>query len=165
MNSPGDTAVVYYRTVIGVLFDDSTSGVTVRRVLQKYRATIIGGLRNPPAYIVRVPDPGPTYEAVIYSSRGSRAKVASGTHSGQRFATVCGGWSAWTPTGPNRPRRAMARVDRVPVSRRDAPRPPRRRYDADLLPNGHSACFQGSGFRLGEAGVLREEFNDCPWST
>ncbi len=100
VRSPGDTAVVYYRTVIGVLFDDSTSGVTVRRVLQKYRATIIGGLRNFGAYIVRVPDPGPTYEAVIHSSRGSRAKVASGTHSGQRFATVCGGWSAWTPSGP-----------------------------------------------------------------
>ena len=64
VRSPGDTALVYYRTVIGLLFDDSTSGVTVRRLLRKYRASIIGGLHNFVAYIVRVPDPGPTYTAV-----------------------------------------------------------------------------------------------------
>lgn len=62
--SPGDTAIRYYRTVVGILFDDTTSGVTVRRVLADYRATIIGGLKNLGAYIVRVPDPGPSYAAV-----------------------------------------------------------------------------------------------------
>ena len=62
--SPGDSGVRYYRTVIAVLFDDSTSGVTVRRVLREYRATIIGGMHNFGAYVVRVPDPGPTYESV-----------------------------------------------------------------------------------------------------
>lgn len=62
--SPGDTVVRYYRTVIAVLFDDSTTGVTVHRVLREYHATIIGGMHNFGAYVVRVPDPGPTYEAV-----------------------------------------------------------------------------------------------------
>jgi subtilisin family serine protease len=62
--TPSDTLVRYYRTVIGIRFDDSTSGVTVRRVLQKYGATIIGGLPRAGEYVVRVPDPGPTFEAL-----------------------------------------------------------------------------------------------------
>ncbi|HLB37462.1 MAG TPA: S8 family serine peptidase, partial [Gemmatimonadales bacterium] len=63
-NVPSDTLVRYYRTVIGIRFDDTTSGITVRRVLQRYGATIIGGLPRAREYIVRVPDPGPTFDAL-----------------------------------------------------------------------------------------------------
>jgi hypothetical protein len=50
----------FYRTVVGLLFDDSASGVTVRSVLQRYSATIIGAWSNLGAYVIRVPDPGPS---------------------------------------------------------------------------------------------------------
>jgi hypothetical protein len=59
-----DSRIRYYRTVIGILFDDSTSGTTVRAVLARYSATVIGALRNVGAYVVRVPDPGPNLPAL-----------------------------------------------------------------------------------------------------
>jgi len=62
--SPADTMAIYYRRVVGIRFDDSTSGSTVREVLTRYQATIIAGSPNVGAYIVRVPDPGPTYQAL-----------------------------------------------------------------------------------------------------
>ncbi|MBK7923319.1 MAG: S8 family serine peptidase [Gemmatimonadetes bacterium] len=60
--SPQDTANVYYRDVVGVLFDDSTSAQTVSAVLGKYHGTVIGGSALPSGtgeYYVQVPDPGP----------------------------------------------------------------------------------------------------------
>ena len=62
--SPNDTVTRYYRTVIGIRFADSTSGTTVRRVLSAYHATIIGGASHMGMYIVRIPDPGPTWAAL-----------------------------------------------------------------------------------------------------
>ncbi len=65
---PTDPAQLYYRTVIGVVFDDSTSGITVKQVFATYQAVIVGG--NPgfgsrkPMYILRIPDPGMTYAAL-----------------------------------------------------------------------------------------------------
>jgi hypothetical protein len=59
--------LLYYRNVISIAFDDTTSGTTVRRILQQYQATIIGGVSGPaadPEYIVAIPDPGPSLVAV-----------------------------------------------------------------------------------------------------
>jgi hypothetical protein len=61
---PSDTSIVYYRTVVLIRFDDSASGATVRGVLAGAGATIIGGARGFGAYIVRVPDPGATVQAL-----------------------------------------------------------------------------------------------------
>ncbi|MGH9893263.1 MAG: hypothetical protein ACREA0_14990 [bacterium] len=64
---PGDTVVLYYRNILGVAFVDSASGPTVRALLAKYNAVIIGGDPNGGPwgeYIVRVPDPGTTLDAL-----------------------------------------------------------------------------------------------------
>ncbi len=59
---------VYYRNIFELAFDDSTSGLSVRTILSRYQAEIIGGDSLPrlvkPAYVIRVPDPGSTFEAV-----------------------------------------------------------------------------------------------------
>ena len=55
---------LYYRNIVGIIFDDTTSGVTIRSVLRRYRGTIIGGSPSDAEYIVLIPDPGPTYAAV-----------------------------------------------------------------------------------------------------
>jgi hypothetical protein len=64
----GDTANVYYRNVIQLTFHDSTSGPTVRDVLGRYGAQIIGGGSYPGitggTYVILVPDPGPTFDAL-----------------------------------------------------------------------------------------------------
>jgi hypothetical protein len=70
LNLPLDTTLAYgsdstswtYRAIWAVRFDDSTSGATIRSVLDKYEATIIGGTPPPVdyeygSYIVRVPEP------------------------------------------------------------------------------------------------------------
>lgn len=65
--SPADTANVYYRNVIGLLFDDSTAASAISLVLVKYQAVVIGGSPLPAGtgeYYVELPDPGPTLSAV-----------------------------------------------------------------------------------------------------
>lgn len=62
--SPGDPpGVLYYRDIVGIRFDDTTSGTTVRAVLAKYTATIIGGMPWVDEYVVRIPDPGSAWVA------------------------------------------------------------------------------------------------------
>src|SRR5882672_545495 len=59
--------LLYYRNIVGIVFDDTTSGTTIRDLLRRYRATIVGGVPGPagdPEFIVRVPDPGRTFVAV-----------------------------------------------------------------------------------------------------
>jgi len=56
--------LLYYRNVVGIVFDDSTSGVTVRTVFARYHATVIGGVPGRREYIVQVPDPGATLAAL-----------------------------------------------------------------------------------------------------
>jgi hypothetical protein len=59
--------VRYHRHIVGVVFDDSTGGATVRRLLRKYQATIVGGLPNwgaRGAYVLQVPDTVTTYEGL-----------------------------------------------------------------------------------------------------
>jgi len=64
---PGDPRFLYFRNIVGIAFDDTSGGATIRAVLSKYDGVIIGGAphRGPSgAYIVQVPDPGPTFGAV-----------------------------------------------------------------------------------------------------
>ena len=64
VSPPGLPTVLYYRNVLLLQFDDSTSGTTVNSLLQRYSATIIGGAPNLGAYgayVIQVPDPGPSY--------------------------------------------------------------------------------------------------------
>ena len=61
---PSDSSVRYYRDLIVIQFQDSVSGDGVRAVFARFHAVIIGGLPEWPAYVVHVPDPGPTYEAL-----------------------------------------------------------------------------------------------------
>ena len=58
--------LLYYRNIVGVVFDDSTSGVTIRTLLTRYQATVIGGVAGPAdsEYILQVPDPGASIEAL-----------------------------------------------------------------------------------------------------
>lgn len=55
---------LYYRNIVGIIFDDTTSGVTIRSVLRRYQGTIIGGNPSEAEYIVQIPDPGSTFAAV-----------------------------------------------------------------------------------------------------
>ena len=61
-----------FRNVAEVRFDDTTSGVTVRRFLRRYNGKIVGGTPISRAYILEIPDPGATWEqyyAVIQAMR------------------------------------------------------------------------------------------------
>ena len=58
--------LLFYRNIVGLVFDDSTKGTTIRSLLQRYGASIIGGVPGPAGpseYIVQIPDPGPTFAA------------------------------------------------------------------------------------------------------
>jgi len=52
---------LFYRNIVGIIFDDSTSGLTIRGLLSRYSGTIIGGNRGDKEYIVRISDPGPKF--------------------------------------------------------------------------------------------------------
>lgn len=56
--SPTTPGIIYYRRLMGVAFWDTTSGVTVRRLLSKYQASIAGGMPFTGTYILKFPDPG-----------------------------------------------------------------------------------------------------------
>ncbi len=64
--SPFGTHERYYRDIVGVVFDDTTSGRTIRAILGKYQGSIIaGGVALPyPVYYLQVPDPGGTYATI-----------------------------------------------------------------------------------------------------
>ncbi len=76
--SPSGMNVRYYRNIVLIAFDDSTSGGSVRRILHKYGSVIIGGseARDEPAYYVRIPDPGATFAAI--DSVASRIQTEPG---------------------------------------------------------------------------------------
>ncbi len=77
-NLPGDSTftvekpgsprsqLLYYRNIVRIAFDDSTSGTTIRNVFSRHGATVIGGIPShvDPEYILQVPDPGTTLEAL-----------------------------------------------------------------------------------------------------
>ncbi len=58
--------LLYYRNIVRISFDDSTSGLTIRNLLARYNGTIIGGIAGPadPEYFIAVPDPGATFQAL-----------------------------------------------------------------------------------------------------
>lgn len=65
--APDDPTVRYFRHRFGIAFAVTTSGTTIRDVLHRYGATIVGGepaIGPRGAYIVSTPEPGLTYEAV-----------------------------------------------------------------------------------------------------
>ena len=55
---------LFYRSIIGIIFDDTTSGSTVRGLFARYSGTIIGGVPGDKEYFVQIPDPGPTFAAL-----------------------------------------------------------------------------------------------------
>ena len=55
--------LLYYRTMVRLIFHDTTTGAVIRGLLRRYSATVIGGMPTAAEYLVQVPDPGPTYAA------------------------------------------------------------------------------------------------------
>jgi len=53
-----DTATLYYRDILEILFDSAASGPVVRSVLSRYGAAIIGGRPLRGTHVVQLPDPG-----------------------------------------------------------------------------------------------------------
>jgi len=65
VHRPDESLSLYYRNIAGIVFDDTTSGTTIRALLRRYHGTIIGGSTYTGsfgAYIVEVPDPGPDFD-------------------------------------------------------------------------------------------------------
>jgi len=65
VHRPDDSLSLYYRNIVGIVFDDTTSGSTIRALLHLYHGTLIGGspyTGSFGAYIVEVPDPGPGFD-------------------------------------------------------------------------------------------------------
>jgi len=56
-----DPGLQYYRTAVGIIFNDDATGLAVRAVLDLLQAEIIAGGEFA-GYIVRIPDPGPDPE-------------------------------------------------------------------------------------------------------
>ena len=75
-NLPGDTLttverpgiprdeVLYYRNIVGVIFDDTTSGRTIRSMMARYNATVLGGAPGDVEYFFQIPDPGTAFADV-----------------------------------------------------------------------------------------------------
>jgi hypothetical protein len=64
VSPPGDDSVLVLRNFIRVIFDDTTSGYTIRNVFARYGGRVVGGDTLLKSYMVQVPDPGPTYAAL-----------------------------------------------------------------------------------------------------
>ena len=68
--------LLYSRNIVGIIFDDTASGETVRDLLTRYGVIIIGGVPGVSEHIVQIPDPGATYAALdsivtqLYSEPG-----------------------------------------------------------------------------------------------
>jgi hypothetical protein len=65
--STTNPAVLYYRNVVLLAFADTTRGATIRAVLNRFHATVIGGAHyvgTRGAYVTLIPDPGRTMSAL-----------------------------------------------------------------------------------------------------
>lgn len=65
--SPDDSSTIYFRDHFGVSFRPEVSGATVRNLLMTWNAEIVGGIPytgTAGMYVIRVPDPGPTWTQV-----------------------------------------------------------------------------------------------------
>jgi subtilisin family serine protease len=77
-----DASVKYFRHRFVVAFEPTASGASVRDVLTRYNATIVGGIpsyRPRGAYVIALPDPGPTYTAwqAVYDNLDAEPDIAS----------------------------------------------------------------------------------------
>jgi len=64
VTNPADTGRIYYRRLYEIMFADSASGLSIRGLLAKYHAQIVDGVWSSGSYIVMMPDPGATWQAV-----------------------------------------------------------------------------------------------------
>jgi hypothetical protein len=64
VTNPADTGRIYYRRLYEIMFSDTASGSSIRALLAKYHARIVGGVPIIGSYIVMMPDPGATWQAV-----------------------------------------------------------------------------------------------------
>jgi hypothetical protein len=76
-----------YRNIVGIIFDDTTSGSTIRGLLPRYGGTIIGGIPGAQEYLVQIPDPGPTFAALdsIVTRLNAEVGVALARHVYRRW--------------------------------------------------------------------------------
>ena len=88
--------LLYYRTIVRIAFDDTTSGPTIRSLFSRYGATVIGGIPSAvdPEYIIQVPDPGTSIEALnsllAELEQEPGVKWAASVYSGPRPAFIEG---------------------------------------------------------------------------
>jgi hypothetical protein len=89
---PANPKARYYRHRFLLAFKPTASGLAIREVLARYRATIVGGMpefKPRGAYIIAIPDPGPDAMKwkAIYDSLASEPTVALavGLEAGSRF--------------------------------------------------------------------------------
>ena len=79
-----DSGDFYYRTLIQVAFDDTTSGISIKRIFYQYGGTIVGG--NPKlgprgTYVIQVEDRGTKWkplEALVDSIRKEPGVFSAG---------------------------------------------------------------------------------------
>src|SRR6266496_4289334 len=70
--------LLYFRNIVGIIFHDTTSGASIRRLLARYSGRSIGGAPGDKEFIVRIPDPGRSFAALaamvrqLNSERGVR---------------------------------------------------------------------------------------------
>jgi len=64
VSPPGDDSVLVLRDFVEVVFDDTTSGVTINAFLSRFGAQVAGGDPILESYMLQIPDPGPTYAAL-----------------------------------------------------------------------------------------------------
>jgi hypothetical protein len=62
--SPLEPEVTYYRRLLEIAFDDSTSGCGVRGVLARHGATVVDGIPSAETYVIELPDPGASWAEV-----------------------------------------------------------------------------------------------------
>jgi hypothetical protein len=67
-------SIVYYRRMMSITFQSTTTGMVINHFLQKYSATIVGGRPEAGAYIVQVPDPGASLDTLIALAAQMRAE-------------------------------------------------------------------------------------------
>lgn len=79
-----DSGDIYYRTLVQVAFDDTTRGISIKRVFFRFQATVVGGYpKQGPrgTYVIQVADRGPKWEplaALVDSLRAEPGVFSAG---------------------------------------------------------------------------------------
>ena len=74
VSEPTPDSIVYYRRILSVTFQPTATGPAVAQFLSKYSATIVGGRPDAAAYVIQIPDPGPSLESLAALTRQMRAE-------------------------------------------------------------------------------------------